>query len=72
MRRSVREAIVGFSLLAAISSAVGLSFWLRGISISRTNWTIEANFDEASGLAERSAVDTSVTWEGESSVSLSS
>jgi len=56
MRRSVREAIVGFSLLAAISSAVGLSFWLRGISISRTNWTVEANFDEASGLAERSAV----------------
>jgi len=56
MRRSVREAIVGFSLLAAIASAVGLSFWLRGISISRTNWTVEANFDEASGLAERSAV----------------
>jgi phospholipid/cholesterol/gamma-HCH transport system substrate-binding protein len=56
MRRSVREAIVGFSLLAAISSAVGLSFWLRGISISRTNWSVEANFDQASGLAERSAV----------------
>jgi phospholipid/cholesterol/gamma-HCH transport system substrate-binding protein len=56
MRRSVREAIVGFSLLAAISSAVGLSFWLRGISISRTNWTVQANFEQASGLAERSAV----------------
>ena len=56
MRRSVREAIVGFSLLAAISSAVGLSFWLRGISISRTNWTVQANFDQARGLAERSAV----------------
>ena len=56
MRRSVREAIVGFSLLAAISSAVGLSFWLRGISISRTNWTVQADFDQARGLAERSAV----------------
>ena len=56
MRRSVREAIVGFSLLAAISSAVGLSFWLRGISISRTNWTVQADFEQASGLAERSAV----------------
>jgi len=56
MRRSVREAIVGFSLLAAISSAVGLSFWLRGISISRTNWTVQANFEQATGLAERSAV----------------
>ena len=56
MRRSVREAIVGFSLLAAISSAVGLSFWLRGISLSRTNWTVQANFEQATGLAERSAV----------------
>ena len=56
MRRSVREAIVGFSLLAAISSAVGLSFWLRGISISSTNWTVQADFDQARGLAERSAV----------------
>ena len=56
MRRSVREAIVGFSLLAAISSAVGLSFSLRGISISRTNWTVQADFDQARGLAERSAV----------------
>ena len=56
MRRSVREAIVGFSLLAAISSAVGLSFWLRGISLSRTNWTVKANFEQATGLAERSAV----------------
>ena len=56
MRRSVREAIVGFSLLAAISSAIGLSFWLRGISISRTNWTVQANFEQAAGLAERSAV----------------
>lgn len=56
MRRSIREAIVGFSLLAAISSAVGLSFWLRGISVSRQNWTVKANFAEAAGLAERSPV----------------
>ena len=56
MRRSVREAMVGFSLLAAVASAVGLSFWLRGISISRTNWTLKADFDQASGLAERSPV----------------
>ena len=56
MRRSIREAVVGFSLLAAISSAVGLSFWLRGISLSRQNWSVKASFAEASGLAERSPV----------------
>jgi phospholipid/cholesterol/gamma-HCH transport system substrate-binding protein len=56
MRRSIREAIVGFSLLAAVASAMGLSFWLRGISLSRQNWTVKASFDEAAGLAERSPV----------------
>ena len=34
MRRSVREAIVGFSLLAAIAGAGGFWFWLRGISLA--------------------------------------
>ena len=56
MRRSVREALVGFSLLAAIASAVGLSFWLRGLSISRQHWTVEARFTQADGLAVRSPV----------------
>ena len=56
MRRSIREAIVGFSLIAAISSAVGLSFWLRGISLSQQNWRVKASFAEAAGLAERSPV----------------
>ena len=56
MRRSVREAIVGFSLLAAISSAVGLSMWLRGLSLTRQYWTLEARFKQADGLAVRSPV----------------
>ncbi|MGB5133737.1 MAG: MlaD family protein [Prochlorococcaceae cyanobacterium] len=56
MRRSVREAMVGFSLLAAITSAVGLSLWLRGLSLTRQFWTVEARFGEASGLAVRSPV----------------
>ncbi|MEO1002304.1 MAG: MlaD family protein [Cyanobacteria bacterium J06638_7] len=56
MRRSVREAIVGFSLLAAITSAVGLGLWLRGLSLTRQYWTVEARFSEASGLAVRSPV----------------
>lgn len=56
MRRSVREALVGFSLLAAIASALGLSFWLRGITLSSRNWKVQASFQNAAGLAERSPV----------------
>ncbi|MFY8147632.1 MAG: MlaD family protein [Prochlorococcaceae cyanobacterium] len=56
MRRSVREALVGFSLLAAIASAAGLWLWLRGISLSRSTWTVQASFQDAAGLADRSPV----------------
>ena len=56
MRRSVREAIVGFSIIAAAASAVGLSYWLRGMNFSRNTWTVRARFAEAAGLAERSPV----------------
>ena len=56
MRRSVREALVGFSLLAAISTGLLLWFWLRGISLSRNTWTIRASFADAGGLAVRSPV----------------
>lgn len=56
MRRSVREALVGFSLLAAISGGFGLWLWLRGVSLGRSNWTVTASFADASGLAERSPV----------------
>ena len=56
MRRSVREALVGFSLLAAISGGFGLWLWLRGVSIGRSTWSVTASFADASGLAERSPV----------------
>jgi phospholipid/cholesterol/gamma-HCH transport system substrate-binding protein len=56
MRRSVREALVGFSLLAAVAGGMGLWLWLKGISLQRNNWTIEADFADAAGLADRSAV----------------
>ena len=56
MRRSVREALVGFSLLAAISGGLGLWLWLRGVSIGRSTWSVTASFADASGLAERSPV----------------
>ncbi|MEB3200513.1 MAG: MlaD family protein [Synechococcaceae cyanobacterium] len=56
MRRSVREALVGFSILAAVAGGLGLWFWLRGISLSRDTWTIRARFSDAAGLAARSPV----------------
>lgn len=56
MRRSVREAIVGFSLLAAVVGGAGFWIWLRGISLSQNNWTLKVSFADAAGLADRSAV----------------
>ena len=56
MRRSVREALVGFSILAAVAGGLGLWFWLKGISLRRDTWTIQARFGDAAGLAARSPV----------------
>lgn len=56
MRRSVREASLGFCLLAAIASGLGLWFWLKGLSLGRQSWTMEASFQDAAGLAPRSPV----------------
>lgn len=56
MRRSVREALVGFSLLAALGGGLGLWLWLKGISLARSHWLIRASFQDAAGLAKRSPV----------------
>ncbi|MFM7360769.1 MAG: MlaD family protein [Cyanobium sp.] len=56
MRRSVREALVGFTLVAGVSGALGIWLWLRGISVGRSNWSVQASFADAAGLAERSTV----------------
>ena len=56
MRRSVREAIVGFSLLAALAGGAGFWFWLRGVSLGQNQWRVRLQVDDASGLAPRSAV----------------
>lgn len=56
MRRSVREALVGFSLLAGLAGGLGFWAWLRGVSLGRNTWAIEARFADAAGLAERSPV----------------
>lgn len=56
MRRSVREALVGFSLLVGLAGGTGLWLWLKGVSISRGTWSFSASFSDAAGLAARSPV----------------
>jgi len=56
MRRSVREAIVGFTLITAIAGTGLFWLWLRGVSMAGRTWRFQVNFADASGLAERSAV----------------
>ncbi|MCT0200056.1 MCE family protein [Synechococcus sp. CS-1325] len=56
MRRSVREALVGFTLLGAVVGSFGLWLWLRGVSLSQNNWIVKASFEDAAGLADRSPV----------------
>jgi len=56
MRRSVREAIVGFTLIAAFAGAGLFWLWLRGVSIASRTWRFQVNFADAAGLADRSAV----------------
>ena len=56
MRRSVREAIVGFTLLAAVTGGAAFWLWIKGISIGSRNWSFRVSFADAAGLGERSAV----------------
>jgi phospholipid/cholesterol/gamma-HCH transport system substrate-binding protein len=56
MRRSVREAIVGFTLLAALAGGGAFWLWLQGVSAARRHWTFSVSFADAAGLGERSAV----------------
>ncbi|KKZ12647.1 MAG: hypothetical protein TE42_03710 [Candidatus Synechococcus spongiarum SP3] len=56
MRRSLREAAVGLSILAALVVASGLWLQLRGNRLFGTAWTITVRLDDATGLASRSNV----------------
>jgi phospholipid/cholesterol/gamma-HCH transport system substrate-binding protein len=56
MRRSLRDSIVGFSLLGGILVFTFFSFWLRGVRISSKNWHLYAEFNNASGLSKKSPV----------------
>ncbi len=56
MRRSLREATVGLSILAALGMASVLWLHLRGSRFFGTAWTITVRLDDAAGLASRSNV----------------
>ena len=56
MRRSLRDSIVGFSLLGGILIFTFFSFWLRGVKLSSNNWYLFAEFNNASGLSKKSPV----------------
>tara|TARA_Y100001978_G_scaffold197803_1_gene209235 strand:+ start:675 stop:1520 length:846 start_codon:yes stop_codon:yes gene_type:complete len=56
MRRSLRDSIVGFSLIGGVVIFTFFSFWLRGIKLSSKDWHIFAEFNNASGLSKKSPV----------------
>ena len=56
MRRSVRDAIVGFTLIGGIIGLSSTALWLRGVRLGSSHWTLTALFNDAAGLAERSPV----------------
>ena len=56
MRRSVRDAIVGFTVIGGIIGFASTALWLRGVRLGASHWTLTARFEDAAGLAERSPV----------------
>ncbi len=56
MRRSLRDAFVGFSLLGGLIIFSGAMLWLRDFRLGSKAWEISASFKDASGLAELSPV----------------
>ncbi len=56
MRRSLRDAFVGFSLLGGLVIFSGAMLWLRDFRLGAKSWEISANFRDASGLARMSPV----------------
>ena len=56
MRRSLRDAFVGLSLLGGLFIFSGAMLWLRDFRLGSKTWEISASFQDASGLAKMSPV----------------
>ncbi len=56
MRRSVRDAIVGFTVIGGVVAFVSTLFWMRGVRLGAGDWALRVRFADASGLAVRSPV----------------
>ena len=56
MRRSVRDAIVGFTVIGGIIGFSSTALWLRGVRLGSSHWMLSASFNDAAGLAVRSPV----------------
>ena len=56
MRRSLRDACVGFSLLGGLVIFSGAMLWLKDFRLGSKTWEISASFKDASGLAQMSPV----------------
>jgi len=56
MRRSLRDAFVGFSLLGGLVIFSGAMLWLKDFRLGSKKWEISASFKDASGLAQMSPV----------------
>ncbi len=56
MKRSIRDALVGFSLVGAIVSFAGIYSWMNSVRLGSKGWHVIAKFPDASGLSERSPV----------------
>ena len=56
MRRSVRDAIVGFTVIGGIIGFSSTALWLRGVRLGSSYWSLTARFKDAAGLSERSPV----------------
>ena len=56
MRRRIRDALVGFSIVGAAVGFLGTHLWMKGVQIGSNVWNVTAKFSDASGLAKLSPV----------------
>ena len=56
MRRSVRDAIVGFTVIGGVVAFAATLSWMRGVRLGSGDWGLTVRFADAGGLAVRSPV----------------